>query len=425
MSINLENEVLLAINSYNEENYPAAICHCKNIINSGNNGYQILVLLASSLEKNTQFSEAINIYKLAMALKSDSYSIYKKIADIYYLCGNDPNETIKYYERFLTYYPSNLDAKSCLGLAYLKTKNYKDGWVYFESRYQKQESIFKRIEKGNFILESKPLWSGENISDKVVYVYAEAGYGDTIMFSRFILKLQKICKKVLFEPEIENYELFKYSFQKNNNIEVLKSDEFASYPDFDFHIPIMSLPFLLKINSEEEISSIQKYVSATPSKVEAYKEKYFNNTKFKIGIKWQGRENMGIERKIKLEYFFKLFSLKGIKFYSLQKDDGIEQLKNAKEFNLVDLGSTFSDFSDTAAAIENLDLVICNDTSVAHLAGALGKPCWVLLPFSQDWRWTTNLSYSPWYKNTKLFHQSESCNWDEVFEEVYSKLVVM
>jgi len=110
------------------------------------------------------------------------------------------------------------------------------------------------------------------------------------------------------------------------------------------------------------------------------------------------------------------------KFYSLQKGDGIEQLEDSKDFDIVDLGSTFNDFSDTAAAIENLDLVICNDTSVAHLTGALNKPCWVLLPFTQDWRWSIDLTYCPWYKSIKLFKQNKADDWDELFSRVYEEL---
>ena len=184
----------------------------------------------------------------------------------------------------------------------------------------------------------------------------------------------------------------------------------------------MSLPYALKLNSEK-IPFDEGFLKANPEKVKESKTNYFNNNKFKIGIKWLGNPSIGLSRIIPIESFYKLFDLPNTQFYSVQTDDGVEELQKLPDnYELFDLGKTFNDFSDTAAAIENLDLIICNDTSIAHLAGAMGKPCWILLPSLYNWRWHTDISFSPWYKSVRIFKQNEADNWDEVFERVYDSL---
>jgi len=376
------------------------------------------ILFALAVGDNNQLDSAITEYQNSIQITAETSQIYKEIADICYFVKNNPILTIKYYTKFLDYNPDNTDAKACLGLAYLKTKHYKEGWEHFEFRPHKQRAIEEITLKNNSPIESKPLWHGENIENKTIYVYPEAGFGDTLMFARFLPRLKTICKKVLFEAETSNLELFKNS---NLGIEILDAYQ-TKYPDYDVHIPLMSLPYFLKLNTEEDLSIGENYLKSDSKKVEAYKEKYFNNKKLKIGIKWRGNPNHNETRKLFLKSFYKLFDLPNTQFYSVQKGAGIEQLEEAKQFNIIDLGSTFQDFSDTAAAIENLDLIICNDTSIAHLAGILKKKCWIMLPFAQDWRWSTDLSYCYWYKTARLFKQKEPDSWDEVLDRVLDEL---
>ena len=323
--------------------------------------------------------------------------------NIYYMVKNDPVAASKCYKKAVALNPENINAQIGLALSYLKMKNYKEGWKYFESR-------------NSFIMQGasdliKPLWLGEPIQDKILYVYYEAGFGDTIMFARFLPLLKNKCKKVLFMPQPECLKLFEDS---QLGVEVLSQNICPS--DFDFHIPMRSLPYALKVSTEV---TDDKYLKADLSKVEV--KKYFDNNDFKIGINWQGNSG-DIKRKIPLKSFYKLFDLPKTKIYSLQVGEGSQQLAGME--NIIDLGSTFNDFSDTAAAVENLDLIISNDTSVAHLAGALGKNCWVLLPFVSDWRWGVDRTCS-WYKSLKLFRQKDSGNWDDPFAEVYEELKKM
>ena len=165
------------------------------------------------------------------------------------------------------------------------------------------------------------------------------------------------------------------------------------------------------------------YLKSNPDIVERYKEQYFNNKKFKIGIKWRGNTHYEMDRVIDIKSFTKLFNIENTKFYSFQTFEGAEDLNQIiNDYDIVDIGKTVKNFADTAGALENLDLVICNDTSLAHLAGALGKPCWILLPYLYNWRWHLDLNNCDWYDSVKLYRQKERGNWDEIFDRMHVDL---
>ena len=398
--------------------YDAILCY-KNSIQLEPENYDSWFYLAFALNGNKQIDDAIIAYQKALLINPEAVSVYRNLGNIFYTIKNDPEMAIQCYEKLVEYQPENINAKGALGAAYLKAKNYKEGWEYFENRPNKEIVVSIRGIFPDSPIKTKPLWLGEPIENKILYVYYEGGFGDAIMFARYLPLLKNKCKKVLFRPQVGCIELFK---ENNLDTEVLDTSVAENQLDFDVHTPIMSLPYLLKLNTEKDLPFAQGYLKSSPEKVKFYKEKYFDNNKFKIGIKWQGNTVYETKRSITLDLFYKLFELKNTQFYSLQKDEGIEQLERAFEYDIVDLGSTFNDFSDTAAAIENLDLIICNDTSVAHLAGAMGKKCWIVLPFIQDWRWTSDLSYCAWYKSVRFFQQSEDGNWSSAFERVYEEL---
>lgn len=192
--------------------------------------------------------------------------------------------------------------------------------------------------------------------------------------------------------------------------------------EVDFQCPIMSLPYLLGLNNQTIFYGKEKFLNAMPKKYQWYKERFFDNDKLKIGIKWQGNTLIGGERAMTAESFSKIFEISNSQLYSVQVMDGSHQLKNLQEkFNIIDLGPTFKDFSDTAGAIDNLDIVICNDTSVAHLAGAMGKKCYVILPKYYDWRWHMDISKCDWYDSIKLYRQKTT--WEEVISRIYEDII--
>lgn len=411
---------LLGFLKIENEQSDAAVHYLEKAIKIYPDFFDACFNLGLAYKNNNQLDEAIKAYEKALSIEPDNASVYFNLANIFE-SKNDTFKAIEYYEKAYEY---NKDEKDSdihffLGICYLKAKNFEKGLIHHEYRPSKpfathcQTLIYKEQ------METKPLWTGEPIKDKTLFVYYESALGDTLMYARYLALLKDKCAKVLFKPQLCFVDFFK---ENNFGAEIIESKTLPENVVFDVHIPLMSIPYVLQLNTEE-IPLSEGYLKANQEKVKIYKEKYFNNNKFKIGIKWQGNMAYDWTRIIKFESFYKIFDLPNTQFYSVQKGEGIEELeKLSDKYNVIDLGSTFNDFGDTAAALENLDLVICNDTSVAHLAGAMGKPCWILLPFVQNWRWHTDISYSPWYKSVKLFKQNEPDNWDEALSRVYAEV---
>lgn len=400
------------------EQFNEAIMSYKKALEKEPNNFGVWFNLALTLKKNQRVDESISAYRKALSINTDSYDTYFNLGNIYFQIKNDATKAAIYYEKAVALKPDDEETKYCLAMAYVKEKNFKDGWKYSEYRPSKALALLTHS-MSQPELKIKPEWQGEPIKDKILYIYYEAAFGDTMMFARYLPLLKDKCAKVYFKPQVSHIQLMKDS---DLGIEILDKPTSTDNLEFDVHAPLMGLPYLLQLNSEEDIPFAKGYLKANPTKVKSYKEKYFNNNKFKVGIKWQGNTNYALSRVIKLKSFYKLFNIPNVKFYSVQKGGGAEELEDAKMYDITDLAPTFNDFSDTAAAIENLDLVICNDTSVAHLTGALGKRCWTLLPFVQDWRWLCDTSYCPWYESVKIFQQKEFDNWDEVFDRVKDEL---
>ena len=238
------------------------------------------------------------------------------------------------------------------------------------------------------------------------------------MYSRYLKELLTRCKKIIFKPQQELAEWFRENFP---DIEVMETFKAQNDIDFDVHSPLLSLPYLLKRNNFNIFQPTGKYLAANVEKVKWYKDNFFNNKKMKIGIKWQGNTFYETGRVINVEAFNPLFELNNVQIYSCQTFEGSEELKKLSGKNIIDLSKTFKNFSYTAAAVENMDLIICNDTSLAHVAGALGKPCIILLPYQYNWRWHLDLSHCDWYDSIKLYKRELNESWQDVILQVIEK----
>ena len=235
-----------------------------------------------------------------------------------------------------------------------------------------------------------------------------------------VLEFYNELKSVLTDKEMK---ILNMKIEGLSNIEIMELFKQESIMKFDYHIPMLSLPLVLGLNENNMFISKSGYLKSNPDIVERYKEQYFNNKKFKIGIKWRGNTHYEMDRVIDIKSFTKLFNIENTKFYSFQTFEGAEDLNQIiNDYDIVDIGKTVKNFADTAGALENLDLVICNDTSLAHLAGALGKPCWILLPYLYNWRWHLDLNNCDWYDSVKLYRQKERGNWDEIFDRMHVDL---
>lgn len=372
--------------------------------------YNNLGLLFNSLE---EYEKAIEVFNKSIELNPNNAEVYNDLGVCWFKKQNF-ELAIECYKKALELKHDFADAYSNLSTVYFTQGNFEAGYDLYELRFFK-----KHKSNTPFYNILRPKWNGNSIKNKTIYVYYEQGNGDTIMFSRYLPLLESLGAKVLFKPQKE----LKNLFQENNfNTEIINFDIPENTLEFDEHIPLLSLPRIFKTNPEN-IPYPDGYLKANTEKVKFYKEKYFNNDKYKVGIFWQGNPKIMKQRAVKLENFYKLANIPNIKLYSLQKGCGIEQLEALPtSTDITDLGSEFNDYSDTAAAIANLDLVISVDSSVAHLAGAMNKPVWILLSKESSWRWFLDREDSPWYKSARLFRQKELNNWNEVFDRLLKEL---
>ena len=276
---------------------------------------------------------------------------------------------------------------------------------------------WKRRSEKNFDV---PYWGGEDIFDKVMYVYSDHGLGDIIQFIRYISMASKICKKVIVYIPDSLRKIIGY----------VDGVEFVAEinQEFDVMCSLFVLPHVIGID-KYQYSFTKAYLSVDQEKIDFWSGR-LPEAPFRIGIAWQGNPNSSFDqgRSIPLSYYAPLAKIPGVRLISLQLIHGLDQLKTLPGgMEVTTLGPDFNagpdNFVDTAAVMKNMDLIISTDTSVAHLAGALGCPVWVLLKAVPDWRWMLEREDSPWYPTMRLFRQKTIGDWRGVMMRVVEALV--
>jgi tetratricopeptide (TPR) repeat protein len=294
--------------------------------------------------------------------------------------------------------------------------HFDQGWRWYEWR-KKLPNLFK---PRNY---PQPEWTGrEDISGKTLFLYAEQGLGDTIQFFRYAALAQARGAKVILSAQDSLMPLLKIS---NPALALVGPQDVPS--NFDVYAALLSLPLAFETDLKN-IPATVPYLRTEPERVAAWAAR-IGKRDFKIGISWQGKKNTetDIGRSFPLRHFERLSKLPHVRLISLQKGAGVEQLLDLPAGMTVEtLGADFDDGPDgflvTAAVMENLDLIITSDTAVAHLAGALGRPTWVALQCTPDWRWLLDRSDSPWYPTMRLFRQPSQGDWPGVFAQIQTQL---
>jgi hypothetical protein len=263
------------------------------------------------------------------------------------------------------------------------------------------------------------MWDGTRLDGRTILLYADHGIGDTIQFIRFAPLVQARGGRVVVACRRPLARLLARCPGIDGVI-----TEGDPLPQFDVYTPVMSLPGILETTLADVPSNVP-YLQADPALVNVWHDALGPRRNLRIGIAWQGNPNYAKDhlRSFSFDQFRVLAELPGIELFSIQKGAAAEQLAEwSGSTPIVDVAPQLTDFMDTAALLANLDLVIAPDTSLAHLAGALGVPAWVALPFAPDWRWMTDRDDSMWYPTMRLFRQTQWDDWDEVFERIAHSL---
>ncbi len=396
-------------------NNTSAIPNYKHAIRLKPDFAQAYYFLANIQRSQGLFTEAIENYTHAIGLKPDYFDACNNLGGALHWQGRF-QQAMQNYTRAIELQPDNAQAHYNLALLLLLQGRFAEGWKEFQWRHRGGM-------RGCAYSHSypQPRWDGSPFEGKRLLVHYEQGLGDNLQFARYLPMVKARGGAVIFETPAPLLGLL----QAFDGIDELVQALPDKGPDveFDFHISLLDLPEIFETTGETIPNNVP-YLFAAPQKTEYWRSK-ISQGRFKAGIVWAGspRHGMNQDRSCRLDHFASLAKIDGAQLYSLQKGRPAEQISDlAADMSLINLGQSFADFSDTAAAIENLDLVISVDTSVAHLAGAMGKPVWVLLPFVPDWRWMLSRRDSPWYPTMKLFRQNSHGNWDEVFGRVTEEL---
>jgi hypothetical protein len=312
------------------------------------------------------------------------------------------------YEDALYFQPDHSDAHWNRALLHLLLGEFDRGWLEYEWRWLKFPEVRRYF--------AKPLWDGFDISGKTILLHAEQGFGDTIQFVRFapLVAARGATVNLECQPELEGL------FQHVPGVArtVSRGDPL---PPFDIHCPLMSLPRALGIDITNVPNQVP-YLQVDQNLLHKWERKLkeYEGCQ-KVGLVWGGAKThpRDAERSIPLDALAALNRLHGVRLFSLQKD--IARQASAAT-GWIDFTAELHDFAETAALTANLDLVIGVDTAVVHLAGALGKPAWTLLPHSPDWRWLLGRDDSPWYPTMRLFRQAVPGDWSGVIGRVVELL---
>jgi Tfp pilus assembly protein PilF len=317
-----------------------------------------------------------------------------------------PLEALASYDRALAIEPGYAEAHSNRSCLALLLGDYERGFEEFEWRWRVPEIAPWRRDF------AQPLWRGDTpLAGKTILLHAEQGFGDAIQFVRYVPLVAGRGATVVLEAPPPLAALL--ARVEGAAAVVGRGDEL---PAFDCHCPLASLPLAFKTRLETIPASVP-YLAAAQDRVLKWQQRLPETSKRRVGIAWAGNADFQGDqsRSIGLARFSPLLSIPGIELVGLQKDlrDGDRDILQSHQ-HVVHLGDAIADFDDTAAIMSSLDLVISSDTSVVHLAGALGKPVWVLLQFVADWRWLRERSDNPWYPTARLFRQPELDDWENV-----------
>jgi tetratricopeptide (TPR) repeat protein len=370
--------------------------------------------LGKCLSEQDSYHDAMACYQKALQLSPNYYKACNNMAKLYQDMGVNP-KAIFWYQKALQIKPDYAEAQFNLATVYLLTENFQEGWKAYEWRFKRRE--WKQTYPLRY---DRPRWNGESFVGRRLFVHSEQGFGDTFQFVRYLPWVKARGGTVIFETRMALIGLFK-NMPEIDELVMFAVDGQPAV-EFDLVVPLASLAGIFG-TTLENLPATVPYIFAEQEKNERWKAR-LTAEGIKVGLVWAGTDT-DPRRACPLGWLKSLSDIVGVHLYGLQKGIAAEQIEVEglpQGMRMTNLGQEFEDFTDTAAVIDNLDLVISIDTSVAHLAGAMGKPVWVMLPYVADWRWFLNRDDSPWYPSMRLFRQPEPGNWQAVGQRITAEL---
>jgi tetratricopeptide (TPR) repeat protein len=365
--------------------------------------------LGNLLTELERYAEAEACYREALRLNPQYFEALCSLGMLF-KTQHQLDVASDYLQQAVSLRPDASDAHLNYAMTLLLNGNLQDGWKEYEWRLAHHPELSRAF--------PYPVWPGESLAGETILVWGERGFGDEIQFVRYLPALKAMGARVIFECREELYDLFAEASLCDSLIVRKLNAEITQ--KIDYQIPLLSVP--ARLNAKENTDHCaNNYLSADPRLMERWKERLKDDSAYRVGLVWAGNPEHKNDRNrsASLALYSGLTSVAGCSFYSLQKGGDAAMTTQA---GIIDYADELQSFSDTAALISNLDLVICVDTSVAHLAGALGKRVWLLLPFDPDWRWGLRGEKTAWYPDMTLFRQPAPRDWESLIKTVKTAL---
>lgn len=397
-----------------QQKYEEALGYCQKARELNPESVEALTNEASVLACLNRRPEALERFHKALAKKPEDASMHFNLGLVHYR-EPDLENSMKCYERALSIRPDYPEARAARAMQLLALGEFEEGWREYEWRWQANE-----FANDDFPF---PRWDGSSLADKTILVRIEQGFGDTFQFIRYTELLKQQGATVFFEcvkalvPVISTCRGVDQVIERGDPL-----------PEFDVYIPLMSIPTLVGTTVDTVPTTIP-YLHPEAKLVERWRSFLSEYDGLKVGVSWHGNKEKeyGRTRSFHVSELEPLAQLAGVKLFSLQQRDGIEELQDIEgRFEVVEFGDDFDkssgSFMDTAAVIANLDLVISCDSAVTHLAGAVGCETWLALPHPAEWRWMYDREDTLWYPDHRLFRQPAYGDWKSVFARMEDEL---
>ena len=354
-------------------------------------------------------AKAIACYAQAFVQDPESSAAFNNYGNVLREMGF-PARAVPFLQHAIILDPTSITAKFNLAVCHLIMGDYSQGWPAYESRWQYEHLA------GTEPKYPQPRWRGESLEGKTILVVGEQGHGDCIQFVRFLYNLHVMGAQIKLQITDGLIPVM-----QNSNIIQQVGSYTTDMGEFDYWVPIMSIPGILGI-TVDNIPKVQSYLTAQPHAVQAWQKLLGPKTRMRVGINWSGRRDSWLNQHKGVPFAVILEMIKSNPEYewiNLQIDVTAEEEQALAAAGVTCYPGTIVSFVETSGLIMNLDVVIGVDTAISQLAGALGRPAWIMLnAYSTDWRWLLDRDSSPWYSTARLFRQPVMGDWASVTKKV-------